>query len=89
MLVKDELHKIRKEAELLKNKLLLSRNKIQAVKKDTEVFKDESGKVRINQLNVKSNVKLNAKSNDSTKISKLQKLSDDAKQYEDKAKKIH
>ena len=29
---------------------------------------------------------MNAKSNDSTKISKLQKLSDDAKQYEDKAK---
>ena len=87
LLVKDELHKIRKEAELLKNKLLLSRNKIQAVKKDTEVFKDESEKARINRLNVKSNVKLNAKSNDSTKISKLKKQYEDkAKQCEDKAK---
>ena len=80
---------LEEKLQLLGDEALLTRNKIHDVKKDTEVFKDESGKVRINQLNVKSNVKLNAKSNDSTKISKLQKLSDDAKQYEDKAKKIH
>ena len=86
LLVKHKLHMIRKEALLLKNKLLLSRNKIHDVKKETEVFKDESEKrkkVQINRFNVKSN----AKSNDSTKISKLQKLRDDAKQYEDKAKR--
>ena len=55
--------------------------------KDTELFKDESEKAQINQLNVKSNVKLNAKSNDSPKIPELQKFTDDAKQYDDKAKK--
>ena len=54
--------------------------------KKRKLFKDESEKrkkAQINWLNVKSN----AKSNDSTKISKLQKLRDDAKQYENKAKR--
>ena len=102
LLVKDGLHKIRKEAQLLKNKLLLSRNKLHDVKKETEVFKDESEKrkkarinqiiaklekrgEKINQINVKSE-KLLQKSNDSTKISKLQKLRDEVKKHRDEAK---
>ena len=102
MLVKDELHKIRKEAQLLKTKLLLSRNKLHDVKKETEVFKDESEKhkkarinqaiaklekrsEKINQINAKSK-KLLEKLNDSTKISKLKKLRNEAKKYRDEAK---
>ena len=50
MLVKDELHKIRKEAQLLKTKLLLSRNKLHDVKKETEAFKDESEKHKKQEL---------------------------------------
>ena len=71
--------------------MLLSRNKLHDVKKETEVFKDESEnckKARINQITAKlekrsekinrikaKSKKLLEKSNDSTKISKLQKLS--------------
>ena len=102
LLVKDGLHKIRKEAQLLKNKLLLSRNELHDVKKETEVFKDDTEKrkkarinqiiaklekrgEKINQINVKSE-KLLQKSNDSTKISKLQKLRDEVKKHRDEAK---
>ena len=70
--------------------------------KKTEVFKDEWEKrkkarinqtiaklekrsEKINQINAKSK-KLLEKSNDSTKISKLKKLRDEAKKYRDEAK---
>lgn len=104
-MVKDDLDKIKKEAQTLKKRLLLSKTWLHDVKEETDAFKNNSEKykeTRFDDIVVKlqknnnhvnrmkvRSERFNKKFGDSTRISTLQKIKDETKKIYEWSWKIH